>query len=274
MTPPSSQTFDPDASTHQKTLETAGNTLSSLAPGNLTARPIAVIDQASTGDLPAPTVNVEAIDRASRQEGQGRGGEVVDRVPSAEEGRAEKTSTIGWLESARIPKPDHSIASSSTSDQSLRTPTSNFLTEKIPLEFYGTVYHNAGLIIFSILATRTITLLRLSWGWIIVLLAGCTTMYSLSIERTRMRARDDIQRELMKSRLVSETESADWINSLLDRAWLIAEPLLSGELVRSIRSSHTSVLKCGILSSRPPQPPSSHPSTKLSNQPLSDPSNP
>jgi len=89
-----------------------------------------------------------------------------------------------------------------------------------------------------------------------------------------MRARDDIQRELMKSRLVSETESADWINSLLDRAWLIAEPLLSGELVRSIRSSHTSVLKCGILSSRPPQPPSSHRSTKLSNQPLSDPSNP
>lgn len=176
--------------------------------------------------MPSPTVDVEAIDRASRQEGQGQGGEVVDKANRDEDGETRK-STIGWLESAQIPKPDHSIAS--TSETSLRTPTSNFLTEKIPLEFYGTVYHNAGLIIFSILATRTITLLRLSWGWIIVLLAGCTTMYSLSIERTRMRARDDIQRELMKSRLVSETESADWINSLLDRAWLIAEPLLSGE---------------------------------------------
>jgi hypothetical protein len=217
-------------------------------------------------------VDVEAIDRASRQEGQGQGGEVLTNVPGADDDedpkKNHKKSTIGWLESAQIPKPDHSIASSTT-DQSLRTPTSNFLTEKIPLEFYGTVYHNAGLIIFSILATRTITLLRLSWGWIIVLLAGCTTMYSLSIERTRMRARDDIQRELMKSRLVSETESADWINSLLDRAWLIAEPLLSGES-GGVAGGSWVVVGTSILidSLRPvPQPPSSHPSTKHSSPP-------
>ncbi len=54
------------------------------------------------------------------------------------------------------------------------------------------------------------------------------------MQRVRRRARDDIQRELVKSRLVSESESADWINNFLDRFWLIYEPVLSATIINSV----------------------------------------
>jgi Ca2+-dependent lipid-binding protein len=208
-----------------------------LAAGPSSARAL-VIDSTPASNLPAPTISVDDINRASREEGEGFGGEKVEPVASStQEVENLQKSTIGWLDSIGGVKSPNSITESSESIQ--RTPSRNWFTENIPLEFYGTAYHNAGLILFAVLSTRAITLLRLSWGWIVVLLAFCMTMYSISIERTRARARDDIQRELMKSRLVSESESADWINSLLDRAWLIAEPLLSGEsLLFVLQSTH------------------------------------
>ena len=54
------------------------------------------------------------------------------------------------------------------------------------------------------------------------------------MERVRRRARDDIQRELVKTRLVSEHESADWINNILDRFWLIYEPHLAATVISSV----------------------------------------
>jgi Ca2+-dependent lipid-binding protein len=71
------------------------------------------------------------------------------------------------------------------------------------------------------LTTRFITVLHFGWGWVILILASCASFYNLSITRTRSRARDDIQRELVKTRLVTETESADWLNGFLDRFWLM-----------------------------------------------------
>ena len=52
--------------------------------------------------------------------------------------------------------------------------------------------------------------------------------------RTRRNSRDDIQRELVKIRLASEHETADWINNFLDRFWLIYEPVLSATVVSSV----------------------------------------
>lgn len=54
------------------------------------------------------------------------------------------------------------------------------------------------------------------------------------MQRVRRRARDDIQRELVKTGLDSELESADWINNFLDRFWLIYEPVLSATIVSSV----------------------------------------
>ena len=52
--------------------------------------------------------------------------------------------------------------------------------------------------------------------------------------RVRRRARDDIQRELVKTKMISEHESAEWINSFLDRFWLIYEPVLSRTVIQSV----------------------------------------
>lgn len=70
------------------------------------------------------------------------------------------------------------------------------------------------------------TRFNLGIGWLFILLASCSTYYMTSMARVRQRARDDIQRELVKTPLTSEHESAEWINQFLDRFWLIYEPVL------------------------------------------------
>jgi Ca2+-dependent lipid-binding protein len=100
--------------------------------------------------------------------------------------------------------------------------------------YYGAWYHNAAIIIFAVLATHFLTLFRFGWGWQLIVLAFCSTYYSTSMVRVRRRARDDIQRELVKSRLVTESESADWMNHFLDRFWLIYEPVLSQTIIQSV----------------------------------------
>jgi len=78
------------------------------------------------------------------------------------------------------------------------------------------------------------TRFNLGFGWLFILLASCSTYYMTSMARVRQRARDDIQRELVKTTLASEHESAEWINLFLDRFWLIYEPVLSATIVASV----------------------------------------
>jgi Ca2+-dependent lipid-binding protein len=52
--------------------------------------------------------------------------------------------------------------------------------------------------------------------------------------RVRRRARDDIQRELLQSRLPSEHESAEWLNHFLQRFWVIYEPVLSATVISTV----------------------------------------
>ena len=72
------------------------------------------------------------------------------------------------------------------------------------------------------------------WGWLFIVMAFASTYYTTSVSRFRRRARDDIQRELVKSRLMNTHESADWINNFLDRFWLIYEPVLSTTIIASV----------------------------------------
>lgn len=52
--------------------------------------------------------------------------------------------------------------------------------------------------------------------------------------RVRRRARDDIQRELVATRLASEHESAEWLNNFFQRFWVIYEPVLSSTIVSTV----------------------------------------
>ena len=118
-------------------------------------------------------------------------------------------------------------------------------------QYFGDWYHNAAIVVVvctsytsitlslnpcsqAIVVTHFLTLFRFGWGWIIILMAFCSTYYSMSIRRVRRRARDDIQRELAKNRLADESESANWMNTFLERFWLIYEPVLSRTIVNSV----------------------------------------
>ena len=86
----------------------------------------------------------------------------------------------------------------------------------------------------AVFAAHFIARFNLGLGWLFILLASCCTYYTTSMARVRHRARDDIQRELVKTTLASEDESAEWINQFLDRFWLIYEPILSATVVASV----------------------------------------
>ncbi|TFL06303.1 C2 domain-containing protein [Pterulicium gracile] len=101
-------------------------------------------------------------------------------------------------------------------------------------QYYGAWYHNAALIVVAVFASHFLTRFGFGWGWLFIVLAFCCTYYSTSMERVRRAAKDDIQRELVKTRLMSEHESADWINNFLDRFWLIYEPVLARTIVSSV----------------------------------------
>ncbi|GAA5974459.1 hypothetical protein JCM11641_003227 [Rhodosporidiobolus odoratus] len=100
--------------------------------------------------------------------------------------------------------------------------------------WYGQWYHNAGLLLFSVLSTHFLTLLGGGFGWMIVILAICATYYETSIKRVRRNARDDMAREVVNKGLRSDVESAGWINSFMQRFWLIYEPVLSATIVASV----------------------------------------
>ncbi|EMD41578.1 hypothetical protein CERSUDRAFT_110127 [Gelatoporia subvermispora B] len=108
------------------------------------------------------------------------------------------------------------------------------LAQFIHEQYYGEWYHNAALIVATVVVAHFFTRFNFGWGWLFVLLAFCNTYYSTSMRRFRQRARDDIQRELVKTRLDNEAESADWMNQFLDRFWLIYEPVLSQTIIASV----------------------------------------
>ncbi|GAA5849255.1 hypothetical protein JCM8547_006494 [Rhodosporidiobolus lusitaniae] len=110
----------------------------------------------------------------------------------------------------------------------------SLLADFVSDAYYGQWYHNAGIILFAILASHFLTLLGGGWGWLIVVCAVCATYYETSIKRVRRNARDDLVREVQKKGLVSDVESAGWINAFMQRFWLIYEPVLSGTIVASV----------------------------------------
>ncbi|WWD20758.1 hypothetical protein CI109_105235 [Kwoniella shandongensis] len=236
--------FDPDASPEQKA---AGVAQAKAQLGLPSASEIrdhrsgggraVVIDTSTSASSPVPTVSLADVDRASKAEGEGVGAEdVPGAIPAGAAPPVPTWVTAGWRQAAGL----------DTKEQEHITVLATYLSETM----YGSWFHNAGIILFAVFATRFFTVLGLGWGWIYIILACCASYYTLSITRTRQRARDDIQRELVKTRLVTETESADWLNNFLDRFWLIYEPVLSQTIIASTDAALAGVAPAGVESIR------------------------
>ncbi|KZT06296.1 tricalbin [Laetiporus sulphureus 93-53] len=178
-----------------------------------------------------PTITIENVDEKAN------GGEtpptlepqVPGSMPVGPAPAVPDWYTVGWREVSGIdtrPKAED--------EEKDKYILQTFLSE----QFYGDWYHNAALVVAvsstAVVMSHYFTRFNFGWGWLLLLLAFCNTYYTTSMSRMRRRARDDIQRELVKTRLETEFESADWLNNFLDRFWLIYEPVLSQTIIASV----------------------------------------
>jgi Ca2+-dependent lipid-binding protein len=137
-----------------------------------------------------------------------------------------------------------------------------FLEGRIPDKFFGDWYHNAGIIVFACLASWIVAVLGGGIGWVLMVMAACSTYYRTSIRRVRRNFRDDISREMSKQRLETDTESLEWINSFLVKFWPIYAPVLCDTIINTVDqvlSTSTPAfldslrLKTFVLGTKPPR---------------------
>ena len=92
---------------------------------------------------------------------------------------------------------------------------------------------------------------------------GAGTYYRTSIRRVRRNFRDDVNRELAKSRMDSDTESLEWINSFVVKLWPIFTPILCDQVIQQVDQVLSTVpmppmidnlrLKTFTLGTKPPR---------------------
>ncbi|KAJ9636342.1 Tricalbin-2 [Coniosporium tulheliwenetii] len=109
-----------------------------------------------------------------------------------------------------------------------------WLEGKLDEKFYGDWYHNTGIIIFACVSAWVIGILGGGLGWLFVILATCATYYRTSIRRVRRNFRDDVNRQMGKAKLETDTESLEWINSFLVKFWPIYAPVLCETIINSV----------------------------------------
>lgn len=93
-------------------------------------------------------------------------------------------------------------------------------------------------------------------------MAFCSTYYRTSLRRVRRNFRDDINRDMAKQRLETDTESLEWINSFLVKFWPIYAPVMADTIINSVDqvlSTSTPAfldslrLKTFVLGTKPPR---------------------
>ncbi|CAE6470842.1 unnamed protein product [Rhizoctonia solani] len=223
-------TFDPDMSPAEKAAAAGKgrDELKSLGTQEKKEDARELPIDTGNGQNPAPTITIEDVDRATKEvleESNTQNGQPMPgMIPEGPAPPIPDWYKVGWRAQAGIDDP---IPSQEEKDKGI-------LEQWLAEMYYGDWYHNAAVIFFAVAMSHYMTLLRMGWGWLFVLLAFCATYYKTSIERFRRRARDDIQRELVKSRLETDHESANWMNHFMDRFWLIYEPVLSASIVSAV----------------------------------------
>ncbi|KAG2023600.1 transmembrane protein [Coprinopsis cinerea AmutBmut pab1-1] len=233
-------TFNPEDSPQEKASvpEKRAQNLSVTPQPALAERAVSLENGAHNGHNGAiPTIRIEDSDADdakvvaddTTQVAQQVQGEAAESVPGAIPATTASALPdwyiVGWRQMAGIDKPHPPEG-----EEKDKSVLDQFLSE----QYYGAWYHNAAVIVFAVFTSHFFTRFGFGWGWIFVLLAVCNTYYTASMERFRRNARDDIQRELVKTRLGSEHETADWLNHFLERFWLIYEPVLSSTIVASV----------------------------------------
>ncbi|KAF9023422.1 tricalbin [Hymenopellis radicata] len=227
--------FDPDASPADKAAAAgkARDQLKSVTAASEAPERALQIHQSNSSLVPTITINGSEDGKPPQINVSDSLPESVESQPPSPPGALPEGAApsipdwyrVGWRQVSGIDEPP--LPEGAEKDKAV-------LDLFISDQYYGTWYHNSALIIFAVFVTHFLTRFHFGWGWIFIVLAVCNTYYTTSMQRVRRNARDDIQRELVKTRLASEHESADWMNNFLDRFWLIYEPVLSATIISSV----------------------------------------
>ncbi|KAH0543566.1 hypothetical protein FGG08_002127 [Glutinoglossum americanum] len=242
--------FDPDATPEQKAAQARAH----LPPGfHKDKKPtgVAVATDIDDGtpdqyDLPPPSKNGALVGMEAKQEN--------GTLPDDENSRwVERT---GWA-----PHFGNGGLLESENDASL-LDQQTWIDSNLDDKFFGDWYHNAGVIAFACLSSWFVAVVGGGLGWIFIVMAFCATYYRTSIRRVRRNFRDDVNREMAKSRLETDVESLEWINSFLLKFWPIFQPILADTVINSVDqvlSTSTPAfldslrLKTFTLGSKPPR---------------------
>ncbi|KAI8364384.1 C2 domain-containing protein [Blakeslea trispora] len=108
------------------------------------------------------------------------------------------------------------------------------IEDHLPSFLYGGWYHNAAALFITAIVSYSMAKLNTGLGSIILFCFVIASYYRVSTKRFRRDARDDIQREIFKLRTEADEESVEWMNSFVQKFWLIFEPVLSALVVENL----------------------------------------
>jgi Ca2+-dependent lipid-binding protein len=176
------------------------------------------------------TLNSADVDRISKLEGQqgdgkGKAGQPTSTIPDYYQ-----VGHTGVAKHMLDGQPGLQPGEEETRRHIETELVSKYLTD----QWYGRFWFDGAACIVAVLATYFST--RFGGGIPVMLVIGAvvTTYYNTSTRRTRQRHRDDISRELAKTKMMTDAETAGWINQFLRRFWLIYEPVLSATIISTV----------------------------------------
>jgi len=225
--------FDPDATPEQKAAQARARIPEGFHHEHK-SKGVAIptdIDDGKPGayDLPPPSTagalapTAPPKDKSGKPITNGVSGQFID-----DDDNDRWVERTGWA-----PRFGNGVSSASMEEESL-ADHQTWVEGKLDDKFFGDWYHNTGVIIFACLSSWFVAVLGGGLAWVFLIMAICGTYYRTSLRRVRRNFRDDVNRELAKNRLETDTESLEWINSFLVKFWPIFQPVLAETIINSV----------------------------------------
>ncbi|KAI9841404.1 MAG: hypothetical protein M1837_000737 [Sclerophora amabilis] len=218
--------FDPNATPEEK----ASQARSHLAPGvhrERKSKAVGIVTDMDDGtpdqyDLPPPS-KAGAVAPSPTTDGETNGAN----------GHMAKDENARWMERAGWAPRFGTPADPEGEGESL-LDHQTWIESKLDEKFYGDWYHNTAIIVLACLSSWMVAVLGGGLAWVFIIMAFCGTYYRTSIRRVRRNFRDDVNREMAKTRLETDSETLEWINSFLLKFWPIYAPIISDTVINSV----------------------------------------
>ncbi|TAQ88025.1 hypothetical protein B7494_g3660 [Chlorociboria aeruginascens] len=224
-------TFNPNASPEEKAAQARAHVPEGFHHEHK-SKGIAIptdIDDGGPGayDLPSPTTAGALGATAVPKDKSGK------PLENGANGHIDKEDEARWIERAGW-APRFGNGDSDSLEGETLADHQTWVEGKLEDKFFGDWYHNSAVIIFACLSSWLVAVLGGGLAWVFLIMAVCGTYYRTSIRRVRRNFRDDVNRELAKHKLETDTESLEWINSFLVKFWPIFQPVLAETIINSV----------------------------------------